>query len=88
MAISTGMGFTRPPIVNHAQPEEERAGRDSVADHLENRALKRNRGEGKNSQDHKSQVADGGVSNQPLEIGLDGRDQRAVNDADDCEDAD
>src|SRR5580704_13328132 len=75
-------------IVNHAQAEEQSTGGDAVADHLENGALKRNGGKGKNPQHHKSQVADGGVRDEPLEIGLDGSDQRTVNDADNCQHAD
>ena len=75
-------------VVEHAHAEEERAGGDAVVEHLVNGALNRNGGEGKNSEHDEAQVADGGVGDQALEIGLNGGDQRAVNDADDGQNGD
>ena len=75
-------------VIEHANAEEERAGRDAVAEHLEYSTLDRNRIEREDSEYDEAEVAYGCVSDQALQIGLHHGDQRAVNDADNREDGD
>ena len=71
-----------PSLVDHADEKEERAGGDSVVDHHHQRALHALHGEREDAEHHEAEVADGGVRDELLEVGLDERDQRAVHDAD------
>ena len=92
------MGVARPPnsldfvrvaaVVEHADRQEERAGGNAVIEHLVDRALNRNGAERENAEDDEAQVADRGVSDQALQVGLHHGDQRAVDDADDRENGD
>ena len=72
-----------PPVVKHAHQHEECAGGDAVAEHLVDRAFNGFRPEHENSQHAESQMGDGGISHQLLQIRLHHGHQRAVNDADD-----
>jgi len=70
-------------LVDHPNKEEERARGDPVIQHLVNRALDTLRGEAEDSQNHESQMTDRGIRHQFLEVRLDHRDKRTVNDPDD-----
>ena len=73
-------------LVEDADEEEERAGREAVVDHLEDRALERHRREGADSQDDEAEVRHRGVGHEPLHVVLGIGDEGAVDDADDAED--
>src|ERR1017187_7074730 len=76
-----------PPLVKHSHQHEEGTGGYAVAEHLIDGAFDGLGPEGKNSQHAESQVGDGGVSYQLLQIGLNHGDKCAVDDADDGQDA-
>ena len=56
-----------------------------MIDHLQDRALGGSLGSRGQPEEDEAHVADRGVGHQLLDVGLDQRDQRAVDDADDCE---
>jgi len=64
-------------VIDHAQQHKQRAGGDPVVQHLVNRAIGAHLGEGKDAQNAEAQVADRGIGNQLLHIGLHQRHQRA-----------
>ena len=72
-----------PPLVDDADDQEERAGRDAVVDLLDDAALDAHRVEGEHAQHDERHVADRRVGDQPLPVALRHGDQRAVDDADD-----
>ena len=57
-----------------------------MVQHLVDRAIKTKLRERKDAEHDKADVAHGGISDQTFDIGLDDRDQRAINNADDGED--
>ena len=69
-------------------PKEERAGRNAVVEHLVDRALDRGGIEREDSEDDEAQVADRRIGHQAFQIGLHGRDECGVDDADDCQNCD
>jgi hypothetical protein len=71
-----------PPLVDHADQEEQRAGGDAVADHHHQRPLHRLQGHGEDAEHHEAEVRDRRVGDELLEVGLHQRHQRAVDDAD------
>ena len=71
-----------PPLVDHADEEEQRAGRDAVVDHDHQRALHALHGEREDAEHHEAEVADRRVRDELLEVGLHERHERAVDDAD------
>lgn len=56
--------------------------------HLEDRALHGNVVERENAEDDEPEVADAGVSDEFFQVGLNERDQRAIDDSDDREHGD
>ena len=70
-------------VVDHAEQKEESAGGDAVSQHLEDGAVHAGAGEAVDAQHHEAEVADRGVGDQLLHVGLDEGDQRSVDDADD-----
>src|ERR1700740_2567567 len=74
-----------PAVVEHADQQEESSGGDAVGEHLEHRALHGNVLEGEDPQHDEAKVADAGISDKFLEIGLNEGDQGSVDDADDGE---
>ena len=80
-----GDGAVVGSLVDDADEEEERAGDDAVGDHLEDRALHALLVEDEDAQGHEAHVADRGVGDESLQVGLaDGHDG-AVEHADDRE---
>ena len=71
-----------PPLVDHADEEEERAGGDAVVDHDHQRALHALHGEREDAEHHEAEVADRAVRDELLEVRLHERHERAVDDAD------
>src|SRR6202165_56934 len=71
-----------PPLVEYADEQEERPGRESVIELLEDTAGKAMRRQREDTQRTKSQVADGAVRNQLLHVLLHHADQRTVQNAD------
>ena len=74
-----------PPLVDHADDQEEHAGRDAVVDLLDDAAGDAVRVQREDAQRAEAQVADRGVRHQLLPVLLHQADQRAVDDADDRE---
>jgi hypothetical protein len=72
-----------PPLVDHADEEEERARGQTVIDHHHQRALHALHGEREDAEHHEAQMAHRAVGDELLEVGLHERDERAVHDADD-----
>src|SRR5215471_3249590 len=75
-------------LVNHADQEKQRSGRDAVSQHNVNGALQGHLIESKNAEGDEYHVANRGVSHESLEIGLDHGHERAVNDTDHRQDRD
>ena len=73
------------PLVNHADDQEEHAGRNPVIDLLEDRARDSRRVQRENAERAEAQVADRGVRHQLLPVLLHQARQRAVDDPDDRE---
>ena len=73
------------PLVDDADDQEQRAGRDAVVDLLQDAAGDAQRGQREHAQHDHRQVADRGVRDQPLPVVLRHRAQRAVDDADERE---
>ena len=71
----TGVGA----FVNHTDSREEKPSQESVRNHLEASAAKSNRREGCKSEEDETQVADGTVSGDVLEILVADGDERAEN---------
>src|SRR3989449_581441 len=71
-----------PPLVQHTGQEEQRAGRDAVVDHHQEGALDALKRERLDAEHHEAEVRNRRVRDQLLEVGLDHRDQAAVQDAD------
>jgi hypothetical protein len=71
-----------PTLIQNADDQEERAGRDAVIDLLQHRPGQSRRIQRENSQRAETEVADGRVSHQLLHVLLHQRNQRAVDDAD------
>ncbi len=71
-----------PAVVQHADQEEERAGREPVADHGEDAALEALGREGEDPQRGEPEVRDRRVGHESLQVGLNRRDDRSVHDAD------
>ena len=67
-------------VREHADDHEERAGADAVVQHLVDRALQPSSRE--QAEHDEPEVADARVRDQLLHVGLDHRDERAVDDAD------
>ena len=70
-------------LVDHADQEEQRARAQAVVDHLQDAALDALRVEGEQAEHDETQVADRGIGDQLLDVGLGVGDRRAVDDADD-----
>ena len=70
------------PLVDHADQEEQRAGRDAVVDHDHQRALHALHGQREDAEHHEAEVADRRVGDELLEVRLHERHERAVDDAD------
>ncbi len=68
-------------VVDHADEQEERAGRDAVVHHLENGALHARRGRAEDPEHHVSEMRDRRVRDEAFEVGLLPRDERRVDDA-------
>ena len=78
--LRAGMVSHRPPIAEISRvcilscsspgKDEQRARADSVADHLNDRAFERNLISGEDAEQHESHVADTGVGNEALKVGL------------------
>ena len=77
-----------PPLIEHADEQEEGARGDAVVHHLEDRSLQALRREGENPQHHESEVGHRSVRDQLLGIGLHGRHPRGVHDPDQPEQQD
>ena len=73
------------PLVDHANEQEQRAGDDAVVDHLEDGALHPLGLEDEDAQRDEAHVADRGVGDQLLEVGLDQGHDGAVDDGDERE---
>ena len=69
-------------LVDHADEEEQRAGRDAVVDHDHQRALHALHGEREDAEHDEAEVADRRIRDELLEVRLDERHERAVHDAD------
>ncbi len=72
-------------VVEHADEKEEGAGRESVIDHLQQRALPGDLVEGEESQHDESEMGDRGVGDQLLHVDLRPGDQGAVDDSDESQ---
>jgi len=72
-------------LVEEAEEEEECCATEALVEGLEDAAVEAGDGEGEDAQDDYADVAEGGVSGEPLEIFLDEGEQRAVDDADGSE---
>ena len=59
-----------PALVDHADEEEQRAGRDAVVDHDHQRALHALHGEREDAEHHEAEVADRRVGDELLEVRL------------------
>src|SRR5207253_7913925 len=70
------------PVIDHPDEEKERAGREPVVEHLINAALHSLHVEHEESQHDETEMADGGISDELLDVGLHHRYDRAVNDSD------
>ncbi len=70
------------PLVDHADQQEQGARDEAVVDHLEDRALEALLGEDEDAEGHEAHVADRRIGDQPFEVGLDERHDRAVDDRD------
>ena len=68
--------------IDHPDQQEQPAGGNSVVQHLVNRALHPLRVEREDAEHHEAQMADRRVGDQPLQVRLHHRDQRAVDDSD------
>src|SRR5712692_7661028 len=75
-------------VVKHADEQEQCARGDAVGQHLKDGALHGNILEGEDAEHDEAEVADAGVGDEFLEVGLNESDQRAVDDADDSEGGD
>ena len=75
------------PLVDHADEEEEPARADAVVEHLVDAPLHALHVEGEHAEHHVAQVAHAGEGDQPLQVGLHHAHDRAVDDADDRQDA-
>ena len=94
-AARIGAAFCRPvqlgdlagvaALVDHADEEEQGAGRDAVVDHLEHAALEALGGEGEGAEDDEAEVGHRRVGDEPLQVLLHGGDDGAVDDADHAE---
>ncbi len=69
-------------FIQHAGQHEQSAGGDAVVQHLVNGAIRADGREAEDAQHYKTKVADGRVRNQLLQIRLNQRNQRAINDSD------
>ena len=69
-------------LVDHADHQEEAAGDQAVADHLDHRALDAEQVEAQQAEHHVAEVADRRVGDDLLDVGLHQREARAVDDAD------
>ena len=76
------------PLVDHADEEEQGAGDQAVVDHLEDRPVHRLLLEHEDSERDEAHVADGRVRDELLEVRLDHRHDRAVDDRDQAQDDD
>ena len=70
------------PAHQHADDQEQQAGGEAVVDHVEHGAGAGLGGEGEDADADEAEVRDRGVRDQPLEVVLADREQRAVDDAD------
>ena len=75
------------PLVKHPHQHEEGSRGDAVAEHLIDGAFHGFRPEHENPQHAESQMGDGGISHEFLQVGLHHGHQRAVNDSHDGQDA-
>ena len=73
-----------PPLVDDADEQEERAGRDAVIELLDDAAGDADRVQREHPEHHHRHVADRRIGDQPLPVLLRQRDERAVDDADDA----
>ncbi len=72
-----------PPVVDHADEEEEGAGREAVVHHLYDPALQALGSEGEDAENDEAEVTDGRVRHKSFQVRLHGRHDRAVDDPDD-----
>ena len=77
-----------PPLVNDPCQHEEGAGRDTVSQHHELRAIQTGCGEAEYTEDDEPKVADRRISDQLFHIGLNHGHECAVDDADQCQNHD
>jgi hypothetical protein len=75
-------------LVDHADQEEQGAGREAVVEHVEDRALEAGVIERCQAEDAEAQVGDGGVRDELLDVALHPADEAGVDDADDRDDGD
>ena len=73
-------------LVDHADAEEQRAGRETVVDHVHHRARCADRVQREQAEHAEAEVAHRAVRDELLRIMLDPADERRVHDADDAQD--
>ncbi len=72
-------------LVEKAYQDEQSAGRDAVVEHLVHRAVEALLRKGEDAQHDKPEMADRRIRHQLFHVGLNHRDQRAIDDSDDRE---
>ena len=76
------------PVIQHPYQHEERAGRNTVIDHLVDGAFDAPEVEGKNAEHDEAEVSHGRIGDQFFQVRLDHGDKRTVEDTDDGENTD
>ena len=73
------------PLLQRTDQNEEGAGAEAVRQHLNDRALQRERVPGIDAEQDEAQMADAGIGDQALHVVLGEGEHRAIEDADDAE---